>query len=80
MSLLKRICVNPAQIKFNDALDQNKPVMLVELPNNEIRYECHGVKINGPSTVQYSKERRGPYGSRCWIETESEIELIHEGK
>ncbi|MDB5405680.1 MAG: hypothetical protein JWL84_592 [Rhodospirillales bacterium] len=40
------------------------------------RTYANRVRIAGPSEVTYAPERPFGLGARCWIETESDVEII----
>lgn len=66
------IHVNQHNIKYNNKNKDKKKVITVK-NYKETKY-CDKVKILGPSTVVYSPNPLS-CGARCWVETDSEIEL-----
>ena len=51
------------------------PVITVK--NYKSNTYCNEVKILGESKVIYSPDKPLSCGARCWIETESEVEIIN---
>ena len=69
----KIIHVNQHKIKSNTKNKKNDPVLTVKTYKSN-NY-AHGVDIQGPSKIIYSKNKPLPCGARVWIETEEKIVL-----
>ena len=67
------IHVNQHKIKSNDKTGERDPVLTVKTyKSNEYAYH---VKINGPCKVVYKPDKPLSCGAKCWIETESGVEI-----
>ena len=72
------IHVNQHVIKANLKNGANDPV----LTGNTYKSNdyCHEVEILGPSRVIHSPNKPLSCGARVWIETESEVRMVHEAR
>jgi len=69
------IHVNQHAIKRNNKVcGEGEPVLTVKTYKSN-RY-ARRVRINGPADVVYSKNKPLSCGARCWIETESPVNII----
>jgi len=68
------IHVNQHKIKSNDKTGERDPVLTVKTyKSNEYAYH---VNINGPCKVVYKPDNPLRCGAKCWVETESEVEIL----
>ena len=67
------IHVNQHIIKRNLKTGEREPVLTVKTYKSN-NY-AHSVTVNGPSTIVYRPDAPLSCGARCWIETQSEVEL-----
>lgn len=72
---MKIIHVNQHHIRANTQDGGNRPVLTIK--DGKLNRYAREVTINGPSRIVYSGEKLS-CGARCWIETDSEIEMIDE--
>jgi hypothetical protein len=72
----KIIHVNRQHIAQNAKDGKNRPVYTIKLENGKIRYGRE-IEILGPSKLVYNGIQLS-CGARCWIETNSEINIIDE--
>jgi len=67
------IHVNQHVIKRNLKTGEREPVLTVKTyKSNDY---AHSVTVNGPSEIVYRPDSPLSCGARCWIETQSEVEL-----
>lgn len=69
------IHVNQHVIRSNAKSGANDPVLTVKTYKSNAY--AHGVSIHGPSRVVYKPQSPLSCGAKVWIETESEVTLIH---
>ena len=72
------IHVNQHKIRSNIKNDVVEPVLTVKTYKSNIY--AHEVQILGPSKIIYSPKKPLSCGARVWIETESEVIPIRDGK
>lgn len=69
--LLKRIHINKQKIAQNKKLKKKQPVISVKTSRGNTY--CHGVRIDGPSSLVYSPKKPLQCGAVLWIETRSKV-------
>ena len=72
--MITRIHVNQHIIKKNSKNGEVNPVLSVKTYKSNTY--GRSVMINGPSRVIYRPENPLPCGAKCWIETESQVQVI----
>lgn len=50
----------------------------ITVEQDGIERYARAVRIDGPSVVRYTPDAPHPSGSRCWVETDSDIEILSE--
>ena len=70
------IHINQHKIRSNihKSLRHKEPVITVK--NYKTNNYCNEVKILGESKVVYSPDKPLSCGARCWVETQSKVEVI----
>ena len=69
-----RIHVNQHKVKSNQKTGERDPVLTAKsYKSNDYG---HHVVIKGPSKVVYKPDSPLPCGATCWVETESEVEIL----
>ena len=71
--MIKKIHVNPYNIRMNLKDGQDRPVCMVKLEDRVIM--CHEVNICGSSKLVYP-EKLLEDGTAVWIQTKDKIELL----
>ena len=68
------IHVNQHSVRRNRKTGERAPVLTVKTyKSNDYG---HNVFINGPSKVVYRPDKPLSGGATCWVETESEVEVL----
>ena len=68
------IHVNQHSVRRNRKTGERAPVLTVKTyKSNDYG---HNVFINGPSKVVYRPDKPLSCGATCWVETESEVEVL----
>jgi hypothetical protein len=65
--------VNQHRIRANQKNGTNDPVLTVKTYRSNVY--AHEVVIHGPSRLVYRPDRPLSCGARCWLETESLVEI-----
>ena len=71
---MKIIHINRNIIQKNAKRGEQEPVVRVE-ENGVVKY-CMEVDIKGPSRMVYRPNKPRPGGTKLWIETDAEVEMI----
>ena len=73
----KKIYVNKMIIIDNDFYDKDAQPVQVDCDNGTT-FNCHRLKILGPSEFIYKKMAMNEVGPRVWIETRSKLILYND--
>lgn len=68
------IHVNQHVIKANKKYNKCNPVLTVKTYKSNVY--AKEVEVNGPCKIVYSPDKPLSCGATCWIETESEVQVI----
>jgi hypothetical protein len=70
----KIIHINQHIIKRNSKTGERNPAITIKTYNSNLY--AHKVIIHGPSKLVYSPDKPLSCGAKCWLETNSEVEII----
>ena len=76
---MKRIYVNPEDIRANDKDGGHRPVMTV-LDDEKGRVRGDKVYIDGPCELVYGQEFDAESSSKVWIVTDAPVRVMFDGE
>ena len=71
------IHINQHKIRANIHKNERHKEPVITVKNYKSNTYCNEVNILGESKVVYSPDKPLSCGARCWVETESEVEIIN---
>ena len=70
------IHINQHKIRNNIHKNLRHKEPVITIKNYKSNTYCNEVKILGESKIVYSPDKPLSCGARCWVETQSEVEVI----